>query len=52
VAQSHLPDTLKDRRYYEPTVIGDERDIKQRVDQARRLRAGTADEPPPTGRNK
>jgi len=52
VAQSHLPDMLKDRRYYEPTGIGDERDIKQRVDQARRLRAGAPDEALPTGRNK
>jgi len=51
VAQSHLPDTLKDRRYYEPTDIGDERSIKQRVDQARRLRAGAPQEPP-TGRTK
>jgi putative ATPase len=45
VAQQHLPDRLCDRRYYEPTEIGAERDIKQRVEEARRLRVGT----PPSG---
>jgi putative ATPase len=52
VAQPHLPETLKGRHYYEPTDIGEEGSIKQRVDQARRLRAGAAHEPPPPGRNK
>ena len=52
VAQQHLPDTLKDRRYYEPTEIGDERDIKRRLEEARQLRDNTVHEAPSTERNK
>ena len=52
VAQQHLPDTLKDRRYYEPAEIGDERDIKQRLDHARRLRDNAPHQPSSTRRNK
>ncbi|MFI5366819.1 MAG: replication-associated recombination protein A [Candidatus Binatia bacterium] len=36
VAQQHLPDTLKDRRYYEPSDSGAERHIKERLQQVRR----------------
>ena len=50
VAQQHLPDKLQGRRYYEPTDIGDEHDIKQRVERARRLRESAEREP--TERNK
>jgi putative ATPase len=52
VAQQHLPDTLKDRRYYEPTEIGDERAIKLRLEEARRLRDNAAHGPSSTERNK
>ena len=52
VAQQHLPDKLKGRRYYEPTDIGDEREIKQRVERARQLRESAEHEPPFAERNK
>ena len=37
VAQQHLPDRLKDRRYYEPTDIGEERVIRERLADTRRV---------------
>ncbi|MFQ5667749.1 MAG: replication-associated recombination protein A [Candidatus Binatia bacterium] len=40
VAQQHLPDKLKDRRYYEPSEMGEERDIKQRLERIRQVRTG------------
>ncbi|MBI4518359.1 MAG: replication-associated recombination protein A [Deltaproteobacteria bacterium] len=39
VAQQHLPDQLRQRHYYEPTDIGEERNIKERLG---RWRAKTA----------
>ena len=36
VDQQHLPDQLKQRRYYEPTDIGAEKQIKERLDALRR----------------
>ena len=39
VAQQHLPDRLKDRQYYQPTDIGEERAIKERL---QRWRSRTA----------
>ncbi len=36
-AQQYLPDKLKDRVYYEPTEQGFEKEVKKRVDAARRL---------------
>ena len=38
VAQQHLPDALKARRYYEPLEMGDERQIKDRVAHSRQVR--------------
>ena len=38
VEQQHLPDRLKERRYYEPSDIGEERAIKERL---RKLRGET-----------
>jgi len=38
VAQQHLPDALKARRYYEPSEMGDERQIKDRVAHSRQVR--------------
>ncbi len=35
VAQQHLPDKLKERRYYEPSATGEERGIKERLDAVR-----------------
>jgi putative ATPase len=35
--QQHLPDRLKDRRYYEPPDIGEEREIKRRLEKTRQL---------------
>ena len=52
VAQQHLPDKLRERHYYEPTDIGDERAIKERVQDARRLRASTVHEPASTDKTK
>jgi putative ATPase len=37
VAQQHLPDDLKDRRYYEPTNHGQERDVQVRLEKIRRI---------------
>ncbi len=37
VAQQHLPDQLRDRRYYEPADSGAEREIKDRLQQVRRV---------------
>jgi len=39
VAQQHLPDRLRDRQYYQPTDIGEERAIKERL-QRWRARTG------------
>jgi len=36
VEQQHLPDQLKDRRYYQPSDNGAERDIKHRLEDVRR----------------
>jgi putative ATPase len=36
VEQQHLPDQLKERRYYEPSDSGEEQAIKARLDAARR----------------
>jgi putative ATPase len=52
VAQQHLPDELRDRRYYEPTDSGEERAIKQRVEHARRLRESAPPAASSTERNK
>jgi putative ATPase len=38
VEQQHLPDRLKDRRYYEPSVEGEEGAIKERLDRWRKPR--------------
>jgi len=40
VAQQHLPDTLRARRYYEPTEVGEEGDVKRHLDAIRRKREG------------
>lgn len=37
VEQQYLPDRLKDRIYYEPTEQGFEREVKKRVDTARKI---------------
>ena len=37
VAQQYLPDDLVDRRYYEPTSHGQERDVQARLDKIRRI---------------
>jgi len=37
VAQQHLPDRLRDRRYYEPTDLGEERVIRERLANTRRV---------------
>jgi putative ATPase len=38
VEQQHLPDQLKERRYYQPSDSGTEREIRARLDQVRRLK--------------
>jgi putative ATPase len=38
--QQHLPDKLAERRYYEPSDLGEERAIKERLAQARAIRQG------------
>ena len=38
--QQHLPDKLADRRYYEPSDMGEEQAVKARLERARRIRAG------------
>ena len=40
VAQQYLPDELRDRRYYEPTSHGSERDVQARLDKIRRILGG------------
>jgi putative ATPase len=45
VAQQHLPDQLKDRRYYEPSGMGAEREVKERLEAVRRVRSVKADKP-------
>ncbi len=40
VAQQHLPDELRDRRYYEPTSHGAERDVQARLEKIRRILDG------------
>jgi putative ATPase len=37
VAQQYLPDDLADRRYYEPTSHGQERDVQARLEKIRRI---------------
>jgi putative ATPase len=39
-AQDHLPERLRDRRYYEPTERGHERTIRERLAAWRAKRAG------------
>ena len=39
VAQAHLPDALRERRYYEPSDEGDERAIKERLARWRERKA-------------
>ena len=47
VEQQHLPESLKDRRYYEPGDQGFESEIKSRLDKWRKARseARTGEEP-------
>ena len=40
VAQQHLPDELRGRRYYEPTSHGQERDVQVRLEKIRRILDG------------
>jgi putative ATPase len=40
VAQQYLPDELVDRRYYEPTSHGQERDVQARLEKIRRILGG------------
>lgn len=40
VAQQHLPDELRGRRYYEPTNHGKERDVQARLEKIRRILDG------------
>lgn len=40
VAQQHLPDDLRGRRYYEPTNHGQERDVQARLEKIRRILDG------------
>ncbi|MEU1970379.1 replication-associated recombination protein A [Microbacterium sp. NPDC019599] len=40
VAQQYLPDELRDRRYYEPTNHGQERDVQARLEKIRRILDG------------
>ncbi|WP_404810200.1 replication-associated recombination protein A [Microbacterium terricola] len=40
VAQQHLPDELRGRRYYEPTNHGSERDVQARLEKIRRILDG------------
>jgi len=42
VAQQDLPDKLTNRRYYEPSDMGDEHVIKERLEKIRRARKGEA----------
>lgn len=38
VDQQHLPEPLQDRRYYEPSELGSEKEIRERLGAARRRR--------------
>ena len=40
VAQQHLPDELRGKRYYEPTNHGQERDVQARLEKIRRILDG------------
>ncbi len=40
VAQQYLPDELRDKRYYEPTNHGQERDVQARLEKIRRILGG------------
>lgn len=40
VAQQYLPDELRDRRYYDPTNHGQERDVQARLEKIRKLLGG------------
>jgi putative ATPase len=40
VPQQYLPDALRGRRYYEPTMHGQERDIQARLEKIRRILEG------------
>ncbi|WP_425561242.1 replication-associated recombination protein A [Microbacterium deminutum] len=40
VAQQHLPDELRGRRYYTPTSHGQERDVQARLEKIRRILEG------------
>lgn len=42
VAQQHLPDELRGRRYYTPTTHGQERDVQARLEKIRRILDGDA----------
>ncbi len=42
VTQQHLPDALRDRRYYRPSERGHERIIKERIEQAAERKAPVA----------
>ncbi len=37
VAQQHLPDELRGKRYYEPKALGAERDVQARLEKIRRI---------------
>jgi putative ATPase len=41
VAQQHLPDELRGKRYYEPTNHGQERDVQARLEKIRRILGGS-----------
>ena len=43
---SCLPDSLKDRRYYTPTGLGREANMKARLQAVRDYREGRTDTPP------
>jgi putative ATPase len=44
VAQEHLPENLKERKFYDPSLKGYERQIRERLDDWERKKAG-----PPAG---
>ncbi|MFD5600882.1 replication-associated recombination protein A [Leucobacter sp. NPDC058333] len=41
-AQQYLPDELRDRVYYEPTLHGNEREVSDRLEKIRRITRGTS----------
>ena len=43
--ETYLPDSLAERRYYEPTDLGAEADLKKRLEALRRNARGTARAP-------